>query len=139
MVSRKNHDFTAFLRATPIMNEEFEVIGALFVCADITEQKQAENERMHREKLQGVIEMAGAACHELNQPMQVVSGYSELLLSQLASGKSPDQIADRLQVIGQQIKRMADITGKLNNITRYETQEYIEGARIIDIDRASEK
>jgi len=26
------------------------------------------------------LEMAGGICHEMNQPMQVVSGYSELLL-----------------------------------------------------------
>ena len=46
---------------------------------DISEQKQAEQERIKKEKLQGVIEMAGAVCHELNQPMQVVLGISELL------------------------------------------------------------
>ena len=33
-----------------------------------------------KEKLQGVIEMAGAVCHELNQPLQVVSALSELLI-----------------------------------------------------------
>lgn len=137
MVSSKQSDFIAFLRATPIMDEEFNVIGTLFVCTDITKQKQAEEERLRREKLQGVIEMAGAACHELNQPMQVVSGYSELLLSQLSAGKPPDQLIKHLREIRRQISRMADITGKLNNITSYETQEYVAGARIIDIDKAS--
>lgn len=137
MVSSKERDFTAFLRATPIMDDEFDVTGALFLCTDITEQKQVEKERLQREKLQGVIEMAGAACHELNQPMQVISGYSELLLRQMSNGKESDQLGRRLSEIVQQISRMSEITGKLNNITRYETQEYIEGARIIDIDRAS--
>ena len=137
MVSSRGNVFTAFLRATPIMDDEFEVIGTLFVCADITEQKQAEKERLQKEKLQGVIEMAGAACHELNQPMQAVSGYSELLLAQLSSGKSTDQLIKYLDEVVQQIGRMSQITGKLNNITRYETQEYVRGARIIDIDRAS--
>ncbi|MCK5339748.1 MAG: response regulator transcription factor, partial [Desulfobulbaceae bacterium] len=33
-----------------------------------------------REKLQGVLEMAGAVCHEINQPLQAVSGWSEILL-----------------------------------------------------------
>ena len=36
-------------------------------------RRQLEEERLQRERLQGVIEMAGAACHELNQPLQVLS------------------------------------------------------------------
>ena len=39
-----------------------------------------EGQTVLAEKLQGVIEMAGAVCHEMNQPMQVVLGISELLL-----------------------------------------------------------
>jgi DNA-binding response OmpR family regulator len=33
-----------------------------------------------KEKFQGVLEMAGAVCHEINQPLMVISGYSEILL-----------------------------------------------------------
>jgi hypothetical protein len=32
---------------------------------------------------------------------------------------------------------MAEITGELMHVTRYETQDYIEGTKIIDIDKAS--
>ncbi len=39
-----------------------------------------QKEMREREKLQGLLEMAGAVCHELNQPLQVVSGFSEMLL-----------------------------------------------------------
>jgi signal transduction histidine kinase len=38
---------------------------------------------MHREKLQAVLELAGAVCHELNQPIQAILGHSELLLMDL--------------------------------------------------------
>ena len=51
---------------------------AFGVIRDISHRKQAEIERLQKEKLQGVLEMAGAACHELNQPLQVVSGYNDL-------------------------------------------------------------
>ncbi len=33
-----------------------------------------------KEKFNGVIELAGAVCHEMNQPIQVVSGLSEIVL-----------------------------------------------------------
>jgi signal transduction histidine kinase len=35
--------------------------------------------RPQRERLQGVFEMAGAVCHELNQPLMAISGYTDLL------------------------------------------------------------
>src|SRR4030066_827880 len=44
---------------------------------------QLEEERLRRERLQGVIEMAGAACHELNQPLQTLFGYTHLLSDNL--------------------------------------------------------
>jgi len=77
--------------------------------------------------------MAGAVCHELNQPMQAISGYSELILMDLEDGKSPH---DDIKSIKKQIDRMRDITKKLMNITRYETTDYLNG-KIIDIDKAT--
>ena len=35
------------------------------------------------EELQAIIEMAGAVCHELNQPLQSMSGYCKLLMMDL--------------------------------------------------------
>ncbi len=94
---------------------------------------QAEKELHQHEKLQGVMEMAGAVCHELNQPMQAISGYSEIILLDIDTD-SP--FYDKLNKIKQQIDRMGTITKKLMAITRYETTEYLN-VKIIDIDKAT--
>ncbi|MBN1294017.1 MAG: PAS domain-containing protein [Candidatus Latescibacteria bacterium] len=107
---------------------------ALKLAIDITDRKRVEEERIKKEKLEAVLETAGAAGHELNQPLQVLSGYIELFLSGYDEENSPQQTMKLLQ---EQVKRLRDITLKLNNITRYETKEYIEGTRIIDIDKSS--
>lgn len=93
-------------------------------------------ELMQREKLRGVLEMAGATCHEFNQPMQVVSGYCELLLKQVPEDS---RIHGQILRILEAVRGMIEVTRKLQTITKYETREYIEGARIIDIDKASEE
>ena len=93
-----------------------------------------QSELIQREKLRGVLEMAGATCHEFNQPLQLISGYSELLLRQVSED---DQLHDQLLKILDAIDIMVRVTRKLQMITRYETREYIEGSRIIDIDKAS--
>ena len=92
-------------------------------------------ELMQREKLRGVVEMAGATCHEFNQPMQVISGYSELLLKQIPQD-SP--LHSKALKIKEASEIMAEITAKLQQITRYETREYFDGVKIIDIDKASQ-
>ncbi len=108
---------------------------ALGLVRDISDRKQAEKERLKKEKLHGVLEMAGAACHELNQPLQIVSGYFEMLLSDI-----PDDplLIENLNTIGEHIEKMAQITQKIMKITKYRTKPYIRGSMIIDIDRSSD-
>ena len=101
---------------------------------EFTERKQVEQERLQREKLQGVLETAGAVCHELNQPMQVVSLYCELLMEKVSES---DPHYEDLSKIFQEIQRMSETTGKLMGITKYETTDYIEGRKILDIEKAS--
>lgn len=101
---------------------------------DISEHKRAELERIEREKLQGVIEMAGAVCHELNQPMQSVFGYSELLMMDMEKG---DHLYEHISNIKGQVAKMGDITKKIVRITRYKTKDYLKN-KIIDIDEASD-
>jgi len=86
-----------------------------------------------KEKLQGVIETAGAVCHEMNQPMQVISGLSELLMMDI---EDDNPFYKKIEGIQEQIKRMAEITMKLMRITKYKAKDYLK-SKIVDIDRSS--
>jgi len=98
----------------------------------ILTQKILMQKLLEEEKLQGVLEMAGAACHELNQPMQTISGYSELLLMDISEN---NPLYRNIKTIKEQIDRMGKITRKLMRITKYKTREYLN-RKIIDIDQA---
>jgi PAS domain S-box-containing protein len=106
---------------------------AIVTISDITWRKQAETERVNREKLQGVIETAGAVCHEMNQPLQSITGHLELLLAELSE---TDSGYEKIVRINRLINRMAKITRRLMHITSYETKPYLEN-RIIDIEKAT--
>ena len=107
-------------------------IGSVCVTRDLSERKQAEKERIRHEKLQGVLEIAGAVCHEMNQPLMAISGYTELILMDLPK---KDPLRERMAKIKEQTDRLGTITRKLTSITRYETKDYLKG-KIIDIDKA---
>lgn len=100
----------------------------------VSKEMRAEEEQLEREKLQVLLETAGAVCHELNQPIQSISGYCESLLMNLPED---DILHLKLNKIIELTKRMSDITKKLARITKYETKDYIMGIKIVDIDKSS--
>lgn len=88
---------------------------------------------VEEEKFKSVLEMAGAVCHELNQPLHAISGYSELLLLDMDE-KNPKHKA--VKTICEQTERMGVITAKLMKITRYKTRSYLNNTSIIDLEES---
>ncbi len=108
---------------------------SVITISDITWRIHAEQDRIQKERLQGALEMSGSVCHELNQPLQYVSGATEILLMDLPED---DPLQETMRKIKSQVDRMGSITKKLMGITSYKTREYVGGRQIIDIDKASE-
>jgi len=119
-----------------IFNKDGEVSVYQSIGYDITEQMQIEKEVREKEKLQGVIELAGTVCHELSQPMQIISGISDLVLMNISKN---DDLHKKLSKIKEQVERMAELTMKLRDITRYETKTYSGETKIIDLDQSADR
>jgi PAS domain S-box-containing protein len=118
----------------PIVDGQDKPDGCVAVLSDLTEKNQAVQDRLHKERLEGVLETAGAVCHEFNQPLQALSGYTELLAMKL-EGK---ETLAYIQKMTAQFERMRDITDKLQGITRYEVKDYTDKTKIIDIHKSSD-
>ena len=93
------------------------------------------NEIREREKLKGVVEMAGAVCHELNQPLQVVSGFSEILLEKIQKDDPNYKLLKNIQA---GIDRIGELTHRIMKITHYQSKPYLK-RKIVDIEQASQK
>jgi PAS domain S-box-containing protein len=87
------------------------------------------------EKAALVSELAGAAAHELNQPLTSVLGFSEMLFRRTVE---KEKGREELLAILREAERMAGIVKKIGKITRYETTAYVGKTRIVDLDRASD-
>ncbi len=95
---------------------------------------QAQEKLLVTERQALVAELAGTAAHELNQPLTAVLLASELLARRTA----PDDPQRRAaEAIRDEIARMAEIVKKIGRITQYETKQYVGGANILDLDKAS--
>jgi PAS domain S-box-containing protein len=125
-----------------LLHEGETMVGSVGIFTDLRERMrmeqklaQAQEQILSQERQAIVAELAGAAAHELNQPLTSVMGYAELLKRRLG----PDTAAyGAAEVIFNEAERMAEIVRKIGRITKYETKSYVGRARILDLDRASD-
>ncbi|MDM8543802.1 response regulator [Desulfococcaceae bacterium HSG9] len=116
--------------AADYITKPFNTLELLVRIQTHLELKKAEKERLQKEKLKSILELAGAVCHELVQPMQTISGLSEILLFRI---DKDDPNNEKISEIRRQVKRMVKIIKKLRSITKYETKYYAGKSKIIDI------
>lgn len=83
-----------------------------------------------------LTQAAGAAAHEINQPLTVLIGMAELLLYQMDEESTQ---RDNVKALHESARRIADIVKKMGEIRQYVTKPYIDGIEIIDIDAASDE
>ena len=137
----KGGDHIPVSLSAALLYEEDEPVGSVGIFTDLREKMrmeqrlaQAQEQILAQERQAIVAELAGAAAHELNQPLTSVMGYAELLKRRLDPGTAPYSAAE---IIFNEAERMAEIVRKIGKITRYETKSYVGRARILDLDRSA--
>jgi len=95
---------------------------------------QAQQKLAVTEKQALIAELAGTAAHELNQPLQSVMVYAEMLMRKITPGTSEHNYAKT--IVGE-AERMKEIVRKIGKITKYETKSYVGAQRILDLDKAA--
>jgi signal transduction histidine kinase len=96
--------------------------------------KETQAKLIEKEKESAVVEMAGAASHELNQPLTAILGNLQLVMAKL---QEEDPLVEKLNKVLNQVERMVEIVKKIGQITRYRTKRYAENVKIVDIDESS--
>lgn len=117
---------------TSVQHKERRAVMGYFM--DITRNKKAEEDRKEKEKLQAILELAGAVSHELSSPLQVVLVASK----KLAENKLNASVRDEFRkLVAENIQKLVEVTNKIQKITQYQTKDYVQGKKIFDIDAAS--
>ena len=125
--------FPVMVNIALLKESEKRPLGIVCVLRDISELKKMEDAKRNNLRLQGVLELAGAVCHDMNQPLMAISGYAELALMECPEDAP---YTDKLEKIIAQVTKVGSITKKLMNVTRYETKTYLD-QQIIDIEKSS--
>ena len=82
----------------------------LSITRDITERRQMEQRNLRSAQLASIGQLAAGVAHEINNPINGVINYAQLLLNRTKTGKSSDEI---LELIIKEADRVAEIVKEL--------------------------
>lgn len=99
-----------------------------------TGYRKADEEARCSVRLSAALEMAGAICHEVNQPLQIITARIHLL----SMDSHDDRTREALRMMNDQVHRIGTITRELMGLKEYSNREYIGSIKIADISRTPE-
>lgn len=86
--------------------------------------------KLEKERLQGVMEMAGAVCHEFSQPLQAAIGHMCLI----EMGHDRERHLKGLSI---EVNRMCVLMHKFGDVKEYKIKKYLEDMDIVDINKST--
>jgi PAS domain S-box-containing protein len=140
-IQTKSGELVPVNMTASIIYEDGREVATVGIFSDLRERLRIEERLLAaQQKLQMtekqalVAELAGAAAHELNQPLTSILGYAQLIVRQ---SEAEAAHLRAVNVILREGERMAEIVKKIGRITKLETKEYVGDTEIIDLDKAA--
>jgi len=103
---------------------------------DITERRRAEKTEREMERVRVLAETAGAAAHEINQPLTVLIAVTEIMLMQAAPD---DPQRPNLEALYKASERISGIVRNMEGVRQYATKPYAGGVDIVDFQASAGK
>lgn|GEM_PF-355736 len=98
--------------------------------------RQAHRLSVEKQRDLAIIELAGAAAHEINNPLAVGFARIELMME---AAEGDDTLKKDLVQIENLFQRIADVVQKMGKVRRYQAEHYCGGVNILDLDGAGEE
>lgn len=108
------------IRGFPICDPQGEVRQLLLYCQEIGGKLQAQAEAVRASQLASLGELAAGVAHEINNPLNGVINYAQMLHNRLAEDGKARELTERLLREG---NRIAAIVGSLLAFARPQTEE----------------
>ncbi len=103
------------IRAFPVKDESGTVNNVIVVTSDITEKISLQTEAIRAGHLASLGELAAGVAHEINNPINGIINYAQMLVDSIESGSRDNEIAAR--IIGEG-ERIANIVKSLLSFAR---------------------
>jgi two-component system NtrC family sensor kinase len=88
-MTKDGHRITVDISRTDVRSKEGDVIGSTVIIKDVTEKMQLEQRIYNTEKLASIGILAAGVAHEINNPLAIILGFTDLLMERFQPG-SPE-------------------------------------------------
>ncbi len=133
----KNGEAVPVNLTAAIIYEGQREVATVSIFSDLRERRRIEEKlsqvqrKLQMTERQAVaVELAGAAAHELNQPLTSILGYASMMRRRIAED---DPSKKAVETICRETERMATIVRRIGQITQYQTKPYVGGSQILDL------
>jgi PAS domain S-box-containing protein len=106
-----------------LLDEKGNVFSVLGIARDITERKKIEEQMYHTEKMASVGTMAAGVAHEINNPLAIILGFTDLLLEKLPQDSEPYDLLKTIEKQGLHAKRIVGNLLSFARIKEYKEEE----------------
>lgn len=97
-----------------VLSSEGTYRGAVWLAHDITRQKELQRQLLHQQRLSGLGRMAARLAHDVNNPLNIVTGA----VHNLRGAAKDDESREMLGIVEEQVSRLQDLVGRLREATR---------------------
>ena len=126
LVSRSGSEAPVEHTASPVRDDSGELQGAVLVFRDISKRMQLEQQATHASKMEAVGRLAGGVAGDFNNVLTVVTGYAELLRTEIPATNPMRRFVDEIIYAGE---RAAALTRHLLAFSRGATAQ----PRVLDL------
>jgi two-component system NtrC family sensor kinase len=116
-IQLEDHPIWISANFMPIKNDRGEVSSILCIARDVTENKNLERQLVNAEKLASLGTLAAGVAHEVNNPLGVILGFTDILLRKSDKGS---QDYEDLKTIERQGFHCKEVVENLLSFARFE-------------------
>jgi len=114
-IKKGGESFPVSLTITKFIDADGNMAGYIFMAKDITERKKLEYQIFQSEKLAVVGQLVTGMAHEINNPVFVISGRTDMMLSEKGLGR---KVRADLKIIAGQINKIRRLVDRFLTFTR---------------------
>ncbi|MDH5203813.1 MAG: PAS domain S-box protein, partial [Nitrospirota bacterium] len=106
-----------------LLDENGNVFSVLGIARDITVRKKIEEQMYHTEKMAAVGTMAAGVAHEINNPLAIILGFTDLLLEKAPQDSEQYDLLKTIEKQGLHAKRIVGNLLSFARIKEYKEEE----------------